>query len=420
MDAAAKQPVGKAETPTGGKAQKVEGEKPSPDGGGAAVEQSGRENASGRSGVKLLEQVVWLVHEKGATDIHWLEGQRPRIRVRGDLVPVESKTHPVVTRQDIQDVLDSALTEKQKEKFKEQHDIDFSLDFKEATGRVNVGLANGGRLHLALRYLRDQFIPLEKLGIAPEMLKAMIADESGLILVTGETSSGKTTTIIAMLDYINHSQYGAITTIENPVEYRLTSDKCLISRREVGRDTPNFHSALRASVRKNPDVLLIGEIRDAETANTAMHAAETGIQTFCTLHARGAVPAISRLGYIMIGGGHDEDEYYSRLANTLRGIVSQHLVKAADSKGVLPIYEILNISYAEKDYLRNKDYPRLEQSLESERNISLGHCVYHLWHEDPRRIDESTVRHVFGDQFKLAMHRLEDKTGWRPLAGSVA
>ena len=212
-----------------------------------------------------------------------------------------------------------------------------------------------------------------------------------------------------MLDYINHTRLGAITTIENPVEYVLLGDKCLITRREIGRDTPNFQSALRATVRKNPDVLLIGEVRDVETATITLNAAETGILTFCTLHAVGVIPAITRLGYIMIGGGHNESEFLQRLSNILRGIISQQLVKAMDNKGVLPVYEILNISYSEKKYIRDRDVLRLEQSLETERNYSRGRCIYNLWYQEPRRINEETVRQLF-----MGPIRLDDEPPERP------
>jgi len=375
--------------------------------GHAAVPLSG--------GIRLLERAVYLVRERGGSDIHLLEGERPRVRIRGDLLPLEVKDHPLVTRTDIEDILNFALTPEQKQTFEKTADVDFSLDFREATGRVNVGLANGRRLYLAMRYLSTNIIPLDQLGIAPDMLKSLAATESGLIIVAGETSSGKTTTIAAMLDYINHTRHGAITTIENPVEYTLQSDKCLITRREIGRDTPDFHNALRASVRKNPDVLLIGEIRDAETATIALSAGETGIQTFCTLHAVGAIAAISRLGHIMIGGGYNEAEFHQRLSSILRGIISQQLIKAANGKDVLPVYEILNMTYAEKIYLRQGDFSRLEQSLESDHNVSLGKCTYDLWYQEPRRINEETVRELFGDQLNMVMNRLSDKTGYKPL-----
>jgi len=370
-------------------------------------------------GIKLMERLIHLVRERHGTDVHLVEDERPRVRLRGDLVPLEAKDHPRVTRQDIQDILDFALTPDQQDAFKRDMDIDFSLDFRDAMGRVNVGMANGRRLQLALRYLPSNLIPLDDLGIDADMLKKMIAPESGLVIVTGETSSGKTTTIIALLDHINHTRFGSISTIENPVEYMMRSDKCLIARREVGRDTPDFHTALRASVRKNPDVLLIGEIRDYETGTIALSAAETGIQTFCTLHSVGAIPSITRLGYLMVGGGHNENEFFNRLANVLRGIVAQQLVKAVDGKTVLPIYEILNITYTEKNYLRERDLERLEHSLETDRNISIGDCIHRLWHREPRPIDESVVRRAFGDQFNLAMNRLHDPSGWKPIISGM-
>ncbi len=255
--------------------------------------------AGGAKGMALLEKLVQLLELKGGSDIHMLEGEAPRVRIHGDLIPIVSKEHPLVTREDIMDILDHALAPDQRKQFEETSDVDFSLQFRNATGRGNVGYANGRRLHFVMRYLPTKIIPLDELGIDPVMLRKLAEAERGIVIVAGETSSGKTTTIAAMLDYINRTRYGSICTIENPVEYMIPSQKCLVTRREIGRDTPDFYHALRASVRKNPDVLLIGEIRDAETAEIALSAAETGIQTFGTLHAIGAVPAITRLQHVV-------------------------------------------------------------------------------------------------------------------------
>lgn len=368
-------------------------------------------------GMRLLERIVNLVRDKNGSDIHLLEGERPRVRLQGELYPVEIGDRQAVKRSDIDDILKFALAPTQRAAFENAEDVDFSLEFNEATGRVNVGYANGRRLHFVMRYLRANIIPIDQIGVDPVMLKKLASQESGLVIVAGETSSGKTTTIAAMLDFINTTRFGSILTIENPVEYSLHSNKCLITRREIGRDTPDFASALRASVRKNPDVLLIGEVRDKETAAIAITAAETGILTFCTLHAIGAVPAVSRLRHIMISAGDDEKEFHQRLAHSLRGIISQQLIRASDGGGLLPIYEILNITYAEKNYLQDGDFTRLEHSLESDHNVSMGSCIYRLWRQQPRRINEDTIRKLYGDQYSLMMNRLGDLSGWKPLVG---
>jgi twitching motility protein PilT len=369
--------------------------------------------------MQMLNQLTKLLAEKKGSDIHLLEGEKPRVRIHGDLVSIESKEHTLVTRADIESILDTCLTTKQRSTFEETMDIDFSVEMEGASGRVNVGLANGGKLYLTMRYLPANIIPLEELGIDAAMLRALAGSEDGLIVVAGETSSGKTTTIAAMLEYINRTRRGAITTIENPVEYVLHSDKCLITRREVGRDTPDFKPALRSSVRKNPDVLLIGEVRDSETAGIAMAAAETGIQAFCTLHATSTLGAITRLANIMISEGHKEEEFYHRLSLALRGIVHQQLARRADGKGLTPLYEILNVTHTEKEYLREMNFARLEQNLETEHNISLGLCLYRLWHAKPRIIDEEVIRKVYGSRFNIVIHRLEDRDGYKPLVSQM-
>lgn len=387
----------------------------------ATAQTQSQVQAGGNPGVWLLDRLVQVTQMKSGSDIHLMEGERPRIRIHGDLLPIESKDHPVVTRADIEGIMAQALTPDQKHTFENTADIDFSLEFRDATGRVNVGYANGRKLYLVMRYLRSNIIQLDDLGIEPDMLRKLAGATSGLIIVAGETSSGKTTTIAAMLDFINHTRLGSITTIENPVEYSLHSDKCLMTRREIGRDTPDFLHALRASVRKNPDVLLIGEVRDVETATIAITAAETGIQTFCTLHAIGAVPAITRLCNIMTGSSRQGDaEFFARLSQSLRGIISQQLIKACDGNGLLPIYEILNITFAEKNYLHDRDFARLESSLEADHNISMGGCMYKLWNKKPRRVNEDTIRQLYPDQYNLMMNRLSDARGWKPLTTAIS
>lgn len=363
---------------------------------------------------RLLKALVHLLKEHKGSDLHMLVGDAPRIRVRGDLRPIEIKDHPKVTEEDIQSILDKALTPDQKDQLEHKGDVDFSLAFEGASGRVNVGYANGRLLHFTMRYLPENIIPMDQLGIDVNMLKALASSDAGLIIVAGETSSGKTTTIAAMLDYINHTRMGSITTIENPVEYVFHSDKCMITRREVGRDTPTFADALRASVRKNPDVLLIGEIRDRESGHIALTAAETGILTFCTLHAVGAIAAITRLAHIMLRAEADQAEFHLRLSHTLRGIIAQQLIKALDQH-FLPLYEIMNVTDIEKGYLRAGKFDRLEQSMDSDRSISIGECLYRLWYQKPRPIDENLVRKIYGSQFNQAMNVLNDPSGYKAI-----
>lgn len=369
--------------------------------------------------MQLLIRLAKLLEEKGGSDIHLLEGERPRLRIRGELLPIEAKDHPLITRDDIEEILDACLTVEQRATFNQTMDTDFSVELEGASGRVNAGLVNGRKLCLTMRYLPARIIPLDELGMDAPMLKAIAEADEGLIVVTGETSSGKTTTVAALLDYINRTRRRAITTIENPVEYMMPSAESLVTRREVGRDTPDFRTALRSSVRKNPDVLLIGEIRDAETAAIAMTAAETGIQTYCTFHALGVLAAIVRLADILVGEGHTEDELYLRLSATLRAIISQQLVKRVGAKTLLPIYEILNVTFTEREYLRNKNLARLEHSLETERNISKGLCLYRLWHQTPRPIDDDTIRRLYGPQYALAINRMHDTSGYKPLVSDM-
>jgi pilus retraction protein PilT len=355
--------------------------------------------------MQLLSALVRLIDQKGGSDVHMIEGQPACVRLDGNLVPVpRDGKEIIVSRADIESVL-ATLPSQQKEQFDEDWDVDFSLNFENASGRVNVGMTNQGRLSLTMRYLRHTIPGMEELGIEVSHLRKLAGHDRGLVIVAGETGSGKTTTIATMLENINTTRSGKILTSENPVEYIFQRKKCLIEQREIGRDVKAFDRALKYALRKNPNVYLLGEVRDAITARAALEASETGILTFCTIHALNALPAINRMANMVVSDGRmTEDDFYLHLSQALRGIVAQRLVRRVGG-GRTPVYEIFHLTAVNSEFLREKDYGKLERSLFQETNVHQHRCIHRLIHMDPCPIEYDmktggVLSEILGDMWK--------------------
>ncbi len=355
--------------------------------------------------MKLLSQLVNLVDSRGGSDIHLLEGQPACVRLDGKLIPVpKDGKEIIVQREDIESVL-ATLPATQRKIFEEVWDVDFSLNFDKASGRVNIGYTNGGKLSLTMRYLRHEIPAMEDLGIEVNHLVKLASHDRGLVIVAGETGSGKTTTIASMLDYINAQRQGKILTTENPVEYIYKRRRCIIEQREIGRDVKDFDAALKYALRKNPNAYLLGEVRDVLTARAALEASETGILTFCTIHALNALPAIARFANMIVSDGRmTEDDFYLHLSQALRGIIAQRLVPKIGG-GRTPIYEIFHVTAVNANFIRERDYNKLERSLFQETNVHQHRCIHRLLHMKPVPIefDNATggvLKDLLGDMWK--------------------
>ena len=355
--------------------------------------------------MQLLQALVRLVDQKGGSDIHMIEGQPACVRIDGNLLPVPKDGKEItVKRADIESVL-KTLPKQQQEEFEENWDVDFSENFEKASGRVNVGYTNQGKLSLTMRYLRHDIPSMEELGIETDHLLKLASHDRGLVIVAGETGSGKTTTIASMLDHINEVRQGKILTTEEPVEYIHSHRNCLIEQREIGRDVKKFETALKYALRKNPNAYLLGEVRDAVTARAALEASETGILTFCTIHALNALPAVNRLANMVVSEGTmSEDDFYLHLSQALRGIVAQRLVQRVGG-GRCPVYEIFHLTAVNANFLREKDFDRLERSLYQETNVHQHRCLHRLIHTDPCPVefdqhDGGILVELLGDMWK--------------------
>ncbi len=280
---------------------------------------------------ELLGKVVDL----GGSDLHITSGSPPRIRIHGRLLPLDL---PVLGADDTKRLLYSVMTDKQKYRFEETLEIDFSFGIKDlARFRANIFTqrnAVGG----VFRLIPFEIKSFEALNLPP-ILETLTEKPRGLVLVTGPTGSGKSTTLAAMIDKINRERNGHIVTVEDPIEFLHRHKSCLINQREVGTDTRSFAAALRVVLREDPDVVLIGEMRDLETIESALRIAETGHLTFATLHTNSAYSTINRI--VDSFPPHQQQQIRAQLSLVLEGIVCQALLPRADGNGRVVATEVL-------------------------------------------------------------------------------
>ena len=285
--------------------------------------------------MKIDEYLRMLVDKEGS-DIHLKVGRPPLIRIKGDLLPIEEM--PVISKDEIKEILYPMLTRMQIEKFEKDLELDFSYIIEGlARFRCNI-FHQMGNLGAVFRVIPIDILTIEQLGL-PDVLNDIIKQKSGIVLVTGPTGCGKSTTLAAMINKVNETRHEHIMTIEDPVEFVHQDKKCTINQREVGADTATFENALKRALRQDPDIILVGEMRDSETISIAITAAETGHLVFSTLHTLDAKQSIDRI----IDTFRHEHQHQIRmqLSSALRAIVSQRLVKSSYSEERLPVVEIM-------------------------------------------------------------------------------
>jgi twitching motility protein PilT len=285
--------------------------------------------------------------EAGSSDLHLSAGAPPKLRTHGELVPI--KGEEVLTNDLMKQLLIEIITEEQKKKFLASKDLDFAYEiFGKARFRANFLMQNRG-LGAVFRVIPTKIMTVEDLGIPPQVLK--FANFSrGLVLVTGPTGSGKSTTLAALVDYINRNRQEHILTVEDPIEFVHQNQKCQVNQREVGMHTESFSSALKAALREDPDVILVGEMRDLETIELAITAAETGHLVFGTLHTSSAAKTVDRI--IDAFPSDQQAQIRTMLSESLKGVVAQQLLKRSDKPGRLAALEILFVKSATANLIR--------------------------------------------------------------------
>ncbi len=309
-----------------------------------------------------IEQMVRDAHARQASDIHIRVGEIPRFRIRGQIV--QPRDQPVVTPELFDHYLVEILTPTQRERFEQDKELDTAIFYPGFLRcRVNVfDTLRGGAI--VLRLISLEVPSIEGLGLPP-VLEHLSNQPQGLILVTGPTGSGKSTTLAAMIRCMNESQSRHIVTIEDPIEYVHASNRCLISQREVGLHTHEFHTALRAVLREDPDVILIGEMRDRVTVDTALKAAQTGHLVLGTLHTRNAINAVSRL--LNIYNPDEQAAMRVQITESLIAVIAQVLIPTTDGRRTAA-HEILINTPAMADYLLKGEEGEAFQLMETDTN----------------------------------------------------
>jgi len=293
-----------------------------------------------------LEDLLTTCAEQEASDLHLVVGKHPTLRIDGALVPLIKKD--ILSPRDTQELAEVILNDEQLEIFRKNFEIDLSYNFKgKARFRVNV-YKERGYVAVALRFISTKIRTLSQLNLPP-VLEEFTRYSQGLVLVVGPTGQGKSTTLAALIDIINNTRNDHIITIEDPIEYLFEQNHCLINQREVSQDTKSFADALRHIFRQDPDVIMIGEMRDLETISIALTAAETGHLVLTTLHTNSAAQTIDRI--IDSFPGHQQPQVRSQLASSLLGIISQRLIPRIDG-GLIPAVEILIANPAIRNLIR--------------------------------------------------------------------
>src|SRR4051795_4094130 len=283
-----------------------------------------------------IDDLLRIAMDRKASDLHLKVGNYPHIRIDGDLVPLTEQ--PRVSAEDMLGMAFSMMSNRQKQKFKENAELDMAYGVA-GLGRFRVNVfEQRGNVGLVLRVIPTKIRALDELYM-PKIVEKICDEPRGLVLVTGVTGSGKSTTLAAMVDRVNSTRAEHVITIEDPIEFLHRDKRGFVNQREVEVDTPSFASALRASLRQDPDVILVGEMRDLETISTALHAAETGHMVFSTLHTLDAVETINRI--IAVFPPPEQKQIRMQLAATLKSVISQRLVRRADGAGRVPAVEVL-------------------------------------------------------------------------------
>ena len=321
---------------------------------------------------ELMHQLLEAACDFGASDLHLAVGDPPVLRVHGDLQPLDM---PVLEPEDTELLMKTICTEAQMESVQNNGGADFGLPFEDrARFRVSV-FKQKGRIGLVLRQIPNEMIPLKKIGL-PEEINELLYKPRGLILVTGPTGSGKTTTLTSMLNFINENRACHIITIEDPIEYYHYHKKSVVTQREIGADVPSFAEAIRRALRQDPDVILVGEMRDLETMGAAITAAETGHLVFGTLHTTGSASTVDR----MVGAFPTDQQGQIRmqLSVGLVAVISQLLIPRIDKPGRVAAFEIMVNTPSIASMIRDGNTHRITSDIQTGAKYGMRTLDSHL------------------------------------------
>jgi twitching motility protein PilT len=310
----------------------------------------------------LLDEMI----ERGASDLHITAGERPKLRIDGDIT--NASTEQVLTPKDTLQLTYSVLTENQKKRFENEDELDFSFGIHELSRFRANAYRQRGCVALAIRQIPFEIKTFQDLGL-PAVMARLAERPRGLVLVTGPTGSGKSTTLAAMLDKINRERKGHILTIEDPIEFVHRHRGCMVNQREVGTDTQSFSAALKYALRQDPDIILVGELRDLETIQAALTIAETGHLCLATLHTNSAAETINRV--IDVFPSHQQSQVRAQLGFVLEGVVTQTLLPKARGKGRAMACEIMVCTPAIRACIRDDKVHQIYSIMQAGKKFGM-------------------------------------------------
>jgi twitching motility protein PilT len=348
-----------------------------------------------------VNDLLKVAVDKGASDLHLKVGSYPMVRVHGRLTRVTEEKR--LDHEDLVEMAASIMSATQRQRFKDAQEIDLAYSVP-GLGRFRCNVfQQRGTIGMVLRVIPFKVKSIDELGL-PAVLKRIAEEERGLVLVTGTTGSGKSTTLAGMIDHINNTRSSHVITIEDPIEYLHKDSEAIITQREIGVDTRSFAYALRSALRQDPDVVLVGEMRDMETIETALHAAETGHLVFSTLHTLDATETINRI--ISVFPPHQQKQVRLQLAVVLKAAVAMRLIPRADGFGRAPALEVLVATPFIKDCIIDKEKTHLIQGAIAQGTSQYGmqtfdQSIFNLYSQEIITYDEALRWASNVDEFKL-------------------
>lgn len=315
--------------------------------------------------IPTIEEMLRIAKAAGASDVHVTVGIPPKMRVNGKLITMEFDR---LMPNDTQQMLLGIMNEEQKKRFEERGEYDMSFSIPN-TGRYRINAyKQRGSVAIALRLVGTHVPSAEELGV-PESVINLYEKKRGLVLVTGPTGSGKSTTLAAIIDKINNNRESHVITLEDPIEYLHQHKLSIVNQREIGLDTQSYANALRAALREDPDVILVGEMRDFETISVAITAAETGHLVLSSLHTLGAASTVDRI--IDVFPSHQQQQIRVQFANVLEAVVSQQLIPKKDEDGRIAAFEVLHANQAARNLIREGKSHQLKTVMQTNRKLGM-------------------------------------------------
>ena len=334
--------------------------------------------SAGSTGNVLIDKLLTTVIQLKASDLHITVGQPPVVRHQGRMRKLETK---VLDTDDTTGLMKSITPDRCQQELQEKGGSDFAIEYTDGV-RFRVAIfKQRGSIGMVLRRIPNKFLGFEEIGM-PEAIKRLITRPRGLLLVTGPTGSGKTTSLASMMNFLNENYDRHMITLEDPIEYFHSHKKCTVNQREIGVDVPNFSEGIRRALRMDPDIILVGEMRDLETIHAAIEAAETGHVVFGTLHTSSASSTINRI--IDVFPKDQQDQIRTQLSTAMIGVLSQTLLPRRDNSGLVAAYEMMVVTPAIQNLIRENKTYRIDSSIQTGKKdgmFLLDEMLFRLWRQ---------------------------------------